>query len=71
MRRVLGMNPQRRNGLRAVDMFVIPRTKHIASRMLDLPEPFKPVMALNEASQPVIWVRTGYDLKPRNTSNYI
>ena len=51
-------------------MFVIPRTKHIASRMLDLPEPFKPVMALNEASQPVIWVRTGYDLNPRKTSNY-
>jgi hypothetical protein len=53
---------------RAVDIFVIPRTKHIASRMLDLPEPFKPVMALNEGSQPVIWVRTGYDLNPRNMS---
>ena len=61
--------PQREEWLRAVDIFVIPRTKHIASRMLDLPDPFKPVMALNEASQPVISVRTGYDLKPRFTSN--
>jgi hypothetical protein len=43
---------------------VIPRTKHIASRMLDLPEPFNPVIALKEGSHPVICVRTGYDLKP-------
>jgi len=35
-------------------MLVIPRTKHIASRMLDLPEPLRPVMALKEGSQPVI-----------------
>ena len=61
--------PLRGNGSRTVDMLVIPRTKHIASRMLDLPEPFNPVMALNEASQPVICVRTGYDLKPRITSD--
>jgi hypothetical protein len=48
------------------DMLVIPNTKHIASRMLDLPEPFRPVMALKEGSHPTIWVRTGYDLKPVN-----
>lgn len=47
------------------DMFVIPRTKHIASSMLDLPDPLRPVIALKELSQPVICVRTGYDLKPR------
>ena len=46
------------------DIFVMPRTKHIASRMLDLPDPLRPVMALNEESHPVICVRTGYDLKP-------
>lgn len=51
-------------------MFVIPKTKHIASRMLDLPEPLRPVMALNEGSQPVIWVRTGYDLKPISVLDY-
>lgn len=45
-------------------MFVIPRTKHIASRILDLPEPFRPVIALKDESHPVICVRTGYDLKP-------
>jgi hypothetical protein len=51
---------------RTWDIFVIPRTKQIASRMLDLPEPFRPVIALNDESHPVIWVRTGYDLKPKN-----
>ena len=61
-------------------MFVIPSTKHIASRMFDFPEPFKPVIALNDSSKPDIGpvnftsgivlflpemvVRTGYDLKP-------
>ena len=35
-------------------IFVMPRTKQIASRMLDLPEPLRPVMALKEGSQPVI-----------------
>ncbi len=45
-------------------MFVIPKTKQIASRMLDLPEPLRPVMALNDGSHPVICVLTGYDLKP-------
>ena len=61
-------------------MFVIPRTKQMASRILDFPEPFSPVMALKDSSKPgrissatskrvalslpVIVVRTGYDLKP-------
>ena len=45
-------------------MLFIPRTKHIASRMLDFPDPLRPVIALNEGSQPVIVVRTGYDLNP-------
>ena len=40
-------------------MFVIPRTKHIASKIFDLPEPLRPVIALKEPSQPVIEVRTG------------
>lgn len=31
---------------------VIPSRKHMASRMLDLPEPFRPVMALNSRSKP-------------------
>lgn len=48
-----------------------PRTKQIASRMLDLPEPFSPVMALKDESHPEIWVRTGYDLKPSNPFSYI
>ena len=48
------------------DMLVIPKTKHIASRMLDLPDPLRPVMALKEGSHPVIWVLTGYDLKPKS-----
>lgn len=43
----------------------------MASRMFDLPEPLRPVIALNEASQPVIEVRTGYDLKPSSTSSSI
>lgn len=41
------------------DMFVIPNTKQIASRMLDFPEPFRPVIALKDESHPVICVRTG------------
>lgn len=58
---------------------VIPSTKQIASRILDFPEPFNPVMALKDSSKPVdsalshysgrsgspvMVVRTGYDLKP-------
>lgn len=36
----------------------------MASRILLFPDPFSPVMALKDGSQPVICVRTGYDLKP-------
>jgi hypothetical protein len=50
-------------------MFVIPRTKHIASSMLDLPEPLRPVIALNDGSHPTICVRTGYDLKPGHSES--
>lgn len=35
----------------------IPSTKQMASKMFDLPEPFKPVMALNLGSQAGITVR--------------
>ena len=35
---------------RTVVIFVIPRTKHIASRILDLPEPLSPVMELKLSS---------------------
>lgn len=45
-------------------MFVIPSTKHIASKMLDLPDPFRPVIELKLSSHPEITVRTAYDLKP-------
>ena len=43
----------------------------MASKMFDFPEPLRPVIALNEASQPVIEVRTGYDLNPSRTSSSI
>lgn len=33
-------------------MFVIPSTKHIASRILDFPEPLRPVIALKDSSNP-------------------
>ena len=36
---------------------VKPRTKQIASRIFDFPDPFRPVMALNCGSKPVITVR--------------
>jgi hypothetical protein len=35
-------------------MFVIPSTKQIASRIFDFPEPFNPVMALKDSSNPGI-----------------
>lgn len=35
---------------RTVVMFVIPRTKHIESRMLDFPLPFRPVIELKDSS---------------------
>ncbi len=48
-------------------MLVIPRTKHIASRILDFPLPFNPVIELKLSSHPLITVRTAYDLKPSIT----
>lgn len=39
------------------DQLVMPRTKQMASRMFDFPEPLRPVMALNSGSQPVMDVR--------------
>lgn len=39
-------------------MLVMPSTKHIESRMFDLPDPLRPVIALNVGSQPEITVRT-------------
>lgn len=35
---------------RTVVMFVMPKTKQMESRMLDLPLPFRPVMELNVSS---------------------
>jgi hypothetical protein len=68
-------------------MFVIPRTKHIESRIFDLPLPLRPVMELNDSSlsksaqaeieaavatyQPEMTVRTAYDLKPSTTISMI
>jgi len=45
--------------MRTDDMLVRPRTKQIASRMFDFPDPLMPVIALKEGSQPVICVLTG------------
>jgi len=42
----------------------MPSTKQMASRMLDLPEPLRPVMALNRGSNAGTTVRCAYDLKP-------
>lgn len=47
----------------------MPNTKQMESRILDFPEPFKPVMALNSGSQSLITVRVAYDLKPSSTSS--
>jgi len=52
---------------RTWDRLLMPRTKQIASNTFDLPDPFKPVMALNAGSQPLITVRVAYDLKPSIT----
>ena len=46
---------------------VMPSRKQIASRMLDLPLPFSPVIALNRGSNPLISVRWAYDLNPSMT----
>lgn len=42
----------------------IPRTKQMESKILDLPLPFNPVIALNNGSNPLISVLFPYDLKP-------
>ena len=55
---------RRRGARRTCDRFVIPSTKHMASRMLLFPEPFKPVMALNRGSNAGTTVRCAYDLNP-------
>ena len=53
--------------------FEIPSTKQIESKMFDLPEPFNPVIALNNGSNPGTTVRLAYDLKPsmHTSSMYI
>ena len=33
-------------------MLVIPKTKHIASSILDFPDPLRPVIALKDSSKP-------------------
>lgn len=58
-----GGDDDERDG-RACVRLVIPRRKQIPSRMLDLPLPLSPVMALNSGSKPLISVRWAYDLKP-------
>ena len=49
---------------RTCERLVIPSTKQMASRMLLLPEPFRPVMALNRGSNAGTTVRCAYDLNP-------
>ena len=51
--------------------FVIPRRKQILSNILDLPLPFKPVIALKSGSNPLTSVRLAYDLKPSSTIPFI
>lgn len=50
-------------------MFVIPKTKHIESRIFDFPLPLRPVMELKVSSHPEMTVRTAYDLKPSMTTS--
>ena len=50
-------------------ILVMPNTKHIASKILDLPLPLSPVMELKLSSHPLITVRTAYDLKPSMISS--
>ena len=40
---------------RTCERLVIPKTKHIESRMLDLPDPFRPVIALKWGSKLCTW----------------
>lgn len=46
---------------RTTPKFVIPRTKHIASRMLDFPDPFRPVIELKLSSLPIVSAGTVCD----------
>lgn len=50
--------------LLTADRFLMPITKHRESRMLDLPLPLSPVMALKPGSKFVRQTRCAYDLKP-------
>lgn len=50
--------------LLTADRFLMPMTKHRLSKMLDLPLPLSPVMALNPGSKLVRHTRCAYDLKP-------
>lgn len=52
---------------RTVVMLVMPKTKQMASNILDFPLPLRPVMELKLSSQPLMTVRTAYDLKPSIT----
>ena len=48
----------------------IPRTKQIESRMLDLPEPLRPVIALNIGSKPSTTVRFAYDCRGKAKQSF-
>ena len=49
---------------------VIPSTKQMESRMLDLPDPFRPVIALNCGSKPGMTTLCAYDLKPSTVISF-
>ncbi len=53
------------------ERLVIPMRKQMESRMLLLPDPLRPVMALKAGSKPLISVRWPYDLKPSMTIDLI
>jgi hypothetical protein len=40
------------------------------TNIFDLPEPFNPVIAVNDESQPLITVRLAYDLNPSITTSF-
>lgn len=49
---------------------VIPSTKQMESRMLDLPDPFRPVIALNCGSKPGMTTLCAYDLNPSTVISF-
>ena len=51
--------------------FEIPKRKQIESKIFDFPLPFKPVIALNNGSNPFTSVLWAYDLKPSITIDFI